>query len=160
MALPSWLLVPVDGSRSQRPWPSSTLESFRHFHHQRHKSRVSLRSPSCAQGVLGNPYGEVRNTFDVHGGIIICVLGLAKRHREDLGTMQALDKDCHPPLHEDCLKYHGHKGDPRVIPKTCGAIGERAQVNLVWTKASDIKNAFHPWKYEVTGVRPSAMRSL
>ena len=30
---------------------------------------------------------------------------------------------CHVPLHEECLKHHGRKGDPGVTPGTCGAIG-------------------------------------
>ena len=30
------------------------------------------------------------------------------------------------PLLEKCLQHHGHKGDPRVTPRTCEAIGERA----------------------------------
>ena len=43
--------------------------------------------------------------------------------------------ECHAPLHEECPQHHGHKGDPRVTPGTCCAIGERAQVILVWVKA-------------------------
>ena len=31
--------------------------------------------------------------------------------------------DCRAPLHEDCPKHHGHKGDPGVTLGTCGAIG-------------------------------------
>ena len=45
---------------------------------------------------------------------------------------------CHPcraPLLEECPQHHGHKGDPEVTPGTCGAIGERAQVILVWVRA-------------------------
>jgi hypothetical protein len=42
---------------------------------------------------------------------------------------------CRTPLHEECLKYHGHKGDPGVTPRTCGAVGERAQVILVLVRA-------------------------
>ena len=34
---------------------------------------------------------------------------------------------CRAPLHKECPKPHGHKGDPGVTPGTCGAIGERAQ---------------------------------
>jgi hypothetical protein len=29
-------------------------------------------------------------------------------------------------------QHHEHKGDPGVTPGTCGAIGERDQVILVW----------------------------
>ena len=42
---------------------------------------------------------------------------------------------CCAPLFEECLQYHGHKGDPKVMLGTCGAIGERAQVILVWVRA-------------------------
>ena len=41
---------------------------------------------------------------------------------------------CHAPLLEECPQHHGHKGDPGVTPGTCGAIGERAQVILVWVR--------------------------
>ena len=37
------------------------------------------------------------------------------------------------PLHEECPKYHGHKGEPRMTPGTSGAIGERAQAIPVWS---------------------------
>ena len=60
MALPSWLLVSVGGRRYQRPWPSPTLGLLWPSHQRRHKSRVSLGGPLCAHGVLGVPYGEVR----------------------------------------------------------------------------------------------------
>ena len=33
---------------------------------------------------------------------------------------------CLAPLHEECPKHHGHKGDPEVTPKTCGAVGREA----------------------------------
>ena len=42
---------------------------------------------------------------------------------------------CRVPLLEECPQHHGHKGDPGVMPGTCGAIGERAQVILVWVRA-------------------------
>lgn len=38
---------------------------------------------------------------------------------------------CCTPLYENCPQHHWHKGDPRMTPKTCGAIGQRAQVILV-----------------------------
>ena len=43
--------------------------------------------------------------------------------------------ECRAPLLEECPQHHGHKGDPGVTPGTCGAIGERAQVILVWVRA-------------------------
>ena len=42
---------------------------------------------------------------------------------------------CRAPLLEECPQHHGHKGDLGVTPGTCGAIGERAQVILVWVRA-------------------------
>ena len=52
---------------------------------------------------------------------------------------------CRTPLHEECMKHHGHKGDLGVTPGTCGAIGGRAPA---------IKNASHPRRLGVTRVRP------
>jgi len=63
MAIPSWLLVFVGGTRSQRPGPSPTLGSLGPSHQRRHKSPVSLQSPPCVQGVSGTPYGEVRDMY-------------------------------------------------------------------------------------------------
>ena len=42
---------------------------------------------------------------------------------------------CRAPLFEECPQHHGHKRDPGVTPGTCGVIGERAQVILVWMRA-------------------------
>ena len=36
--------------------------------------------------------------------------------------------------------------DPEVTPETCGAIGERAEMTLVWVKAPIVVNAFSPTK--------------
>ena len=44
------------------------------------------------------------------------------------------------------MKHHGHKGFPGVTPGTCGAIGERAQVILVWVRALNVEKAFHKGK--------------
>ena len=43
--------------------------------------------------------------------------------------------ECRAPLVEECPQHHGHKGDPGVTLGTCGAIGERTQVILVWVRA-------------------------
>jgi hypothetical protein len=67
---------------------------------------------------------------------------------------------CCAPLYKECPKYHGHKGNPGVTPGTCDAIGERAQVTLVWVEGLDIENASHPWRLEVIRIRPLAMCSL
>ena len=66
---------------------------------------------------------------------------------------------CHAPLHEECRKHHGHKEDPGVTPGTYGAVGERAQVILVWARALGVENASHPWRLGGTRVTPWAMRS-
>src|SRR6202022_1668765 len=66
---------------------------------------------------------------------------------------------CRAPLHEECPKHNGHKGDPGVTHGTCGAVGERAQVILVWARAPGVGNASHPRRLGCTRVRPSAMRS-
>ena len=51
---------------------------------------------------------------------------------------------CCAPLHEECLKYLEHTWDPGVTPGTCGAIGERAQMILVWVRAQGVGNTSHP----------------
>ena len=62
--------------------------------------------------------------------------------------------ECHTPFHEECPQHHGHKGDPRVTPGTCDAIGERAQVILVGVRAAGVGNISHPRRLEVMRVRP------
>jgi hypothetical protein len=46
------------------------------------------------------------------------------------------------------------RGDPRVTLGTCVAIGERAQVILVWVRAPDVENAPYPHILGVTRERP------
>ena len=48
---------------------------------------------------------------------------------------EVLEIRCRAPLLKECPQHHEHKGDPGVTPGTCGAIGERAQVILVWVRA-------------------------
>ena len=67
---------------------------------------------------------------------------------------------CRAPHHEECLKHHGHKGDPGITPRTCGALGERAQVILVWVRALGVGNASHPRILRGTRIKPLAMCSL
>ena len=43
--------------------------------------------------------------------------------------------ECCAPLLEECPQHHRHKRNPGVMPGTCGTIGERAQVILVWVRA-------------------------
>ena len=63
MALPLWLVVSVDGRRSQRRGPSPALGSLGPSHPSYHKSRVSLWGPSCAHGVSDIPHGKVCHTL-------------------------------------------------------------------------------------------------
>ena len=42
-----------------------------------------------------------------------------------------MQNKCPAPLHEECLKHHGHKGDPRVTHETCGAIGDDTPMRSV-----------------------------
>ena len=44
---------------------------------------------------------------------------------------------CCTPLLKECMQHHGHKGDPGVTSGTCGTIGEKAQVILVWVRAPE-----------------------
>ena len=64
------------------------------------------------------------------------------------------NQNCHTPLHEECMKHHGHKGKPRVTPNTYGAVGERAQMILVWVMAPGVGIASYPRKLRVIRVRP------
>jgi hypothetical protein len=73
---------------------------------------------------------------------------------------QANEVHCCTPLYEECLKYHGHKGDPRMTPETCSAGGERAQVSIVWVRTPSVGNASQLQKLGVIRVRPSVMRRL
>jgi hypothetical protein len=61
---------------------------------------------------------------------------------------------CCATLQKETPKYQGHKGDPGVIPGTCGVGGEKAQVILVWVKAPGVGNASHPQGLGVMRVRP------
>ena len=47
--------------------------------------------------------------------------------------------NCREPQHAECLQHHGHRGDRGVTSKSCGAIGERAQVILMWVRSLDIE---------------------
>ena len=47
-----------------------------------------------------------------------------------------------------------------MTPGTCGAVGERAQVVLVWVRAPGVGNASQPRRLGDTRVRTSAMSSI
>ena len=66
-------------------------------------------------------------------------------------------RHCCAPLFEECPQHHRHKRDPGVTPETCGAIGKRAQVILVWVRALGGGNASHPLELGVTRFRPRAL---
>ena len=42
----------------------------------------------------------------------------------------------------------------RSAPGTCGAVGERAQVILVWMRALGVGNTSYPWRLGVMRIRP------
>ena len=88
-----------------------------------------------------------------------CEWDKKKTHHNGFKLANTLQWQCRAPLHE-CPKHHGHKGDLEMTPKTCGAVGERAQVILVWVKALGVGNAPHPWRLGVTRLKPWAMHSL
>ena len=64
---------------------------------------------------------------------------------------------CRTPFLKECPQHHGHKKDPGVTPGTCGAIGERAQVILVWVRPQGVENTSHPQIQGVTRVIPRAL---
>ena len=68
--------------------------------------------------------------------------------------MQNFKHVCRAPLHNECPKHHGHKGDPGVTPGTCGADGEKAQMIRVWVRAPGVGNASHLRGLGVMRVRP------
>ena len=43
---------------------------------------------------------------------------------------------------------------PIVTPSLCGAVGERAQMILVWMRAPGVGKASYPWRLGVTRIRP------
>ena len=57
-------------------------------------------------------------------------------------------------VHKECLQHHGHKGDPGVTPGTCGAIGEKDQLIIVWVMAPCVQNVFHPRRLGIMRVKP------
>ena len=61
----------MGGRHSQRPGPSPTLGSLGPSYQRRHKTRVSLRGPPCAHGVLGTPHEDVRDSIRVKKSAII-----------------------------------------------------------------------------------------
>ena len=55
----------------------------------------------------------------------------------------------------------GTRGTPGLVaPGTCGAIGERAQVILVWVRVPGRWERLHPRRLGVTRVRPRALHGL
>ena len=63
---------------------------------------------------------------------------------ERQARVEVLPQRCCVPLHEKFPQHHVHKEEPEVIPGTCGAVGKRAQVILVWFKAPGVDKASHP----------------
>ena len=67
---------------------------------------------------------------------------------------------CRAPLYEEYAQHHEHKGDPGVTLGTCGVIGERAQVILVWVRTPSVENDSHPRRLWFTKVKPWAKSGL
>ena len=57
-----------------------------------------------------------------------------------------VDYACCAPLYEECLQHQMHKEDYGVMPETCGIIGDKIQVNLLWMRALGIGNVSYPWR--------------
>jgi len=125
MALPSCLLVSVGGRRSQRPGPSPTLGSLGPSHQRRHKSRVSLRGPPCAHGVLGTPHGEVRDTHphqtESMPSSTILVVGTPIRELPSSMVRHCVYLRARPP---QCIYKFG------IVPKVSVLGGPLATLNL------------------------------
>jgi hypothetical protein len=64
------------------------------------------------------------------------------------------EQHCRAPLQKACLKHHKHNEDLRVTPGTCGADGEKAQMIIVWVRASGVGNTSHARGLGVTKARP------
>ena len=125
------------GGVPNAPGPSPTLGSLGPSHQWRHKSWVSLRGPPCAHGVAGTPQGDVHDMPSLEKVLGMFTLASFLVEEEGLAPciMRSSINLCRAPFLEECPQHHGHKGDPGVTPGTCGAIGERTQVILVWVRA-------------------------
>ena len=93
----------------------------------------------CMRGQLAESVGEV-----------VYAMEDDSHYEENLEQ----ENHCRAPLHEECLKHHGYKGDPGVTAETCGAIGGRVQMILVWMRTLVVRNAFYLRRLKVTRVRP------
>ena len=67
---------------------------------------------------------------------------------------------CRASFNEECPQHHGHKGDPKVISGTYGAVGEKAQVIILWLRAPNVGNTSYPWRLRVMRIMPSIMHSF
>ena len=69
-----------------------------------------------------------------HLNLVLRVSRLRSLENKDIkppNCCSILYQFCRAPLIEECPQHHGHKGDPGMMPGTCGTIGEKAQVILV-----------------------------
>ena len=103
--------------------------------------------------------------FIILASTTLCECGFSKENwmksdRKNRLKREALDALMSRTSSWGLAKHHGHKGYPIVTPETCGTVGERAQVILVWVKAPGVGDASHPRRLRVTKVRPWVMRSL
>ncbi len=46
---------------------------------------------------------------------------------ESNSVIENMQFQCRAYLHIECPKHHGHKGNPEMTPRICGAVGERAK---------------------------------
>ena len=69
----------------------------------------------------------------------LCAFAISKK--QILNAIGVRARSCRAPLHKEYPKHHGHKGDPRVTPGTCGTVGERAQGILVWMRAQVLRTS-------------------
>ena len=70
--------------------------------------------------------------------------GMGARSTNCLDRVGAAESSYRIPLLEECPQHHGHKGNPELTPGTCGAIGERTQVILVWMRALRLWESLPP----------------
>ena len=109
--------------------------------HREHFIVIVLRAVDDSGNATSHNHSIVTNVRHQHGKFDIVTLMDALQGTDieslnkDFISKQLLPWQCRAPLLEESPQHHGHKGDPGVTPGTCGAIGKRAQVILVWVRA-------------------------
>ena len=115
---------------------------------------ITLSNPWCLHHALRKSFA-VSNAVAVPTINTICINLLNRSTIRKMALypcdtnklmMKSINTLCHGCwafLYEECPKHHGHKGDPGFMPATCGTIGKRAQVILVWVRAPCVENTSH-----------------